>query len=115
MAKAKSEARPEGSSTTERRRPRAKNPEARLNQLAAYAIDLLEQRLIDGTASSQEVTQLLKYASPKYKLETELLKKQTELATAKTEQLQSQKRMDELYADAIKAMNSYRGQDEPDE
>ena len=111
MAKAKQE----GSSTTPRRRPRAKDPKARENQLIALAIDLVEQRLIDGTASSQETTHFLKLASQKYRLETELLEKQAVLATAKTEQLQSQKRVEELYANALQAMKSYSGQGDPDE
>ena len=46
MAKAKST----GSSTTRKMRP-ALTPEARENQLIALATDLVEQRLIDGTAS----------------------------------------------------------------
>ena len=34
----------------------ALTPEARENQLIALATDLVEQRLLDGTASSQETT-----------------------------------------------------------
>ena len=44
------------SSTTKRIRP-ALTPEARQNQLISLAIDLVEKRLIEGTASSQETTQ----------------------------------------------------------
>lgn len=43
------------SSNNQRIRP-ALTPEARENQLISLAIDLVEQRLIDGTASSQETT-----------------------------------------------------------
>lgn len=91
------------------RRPPAKTPEARENQLISLAIDLVEQRLIDGTASSQETTHFLKLASSKHRLEQKLLEKQVELATAKTEALQSQKRVEELYADALTAMKTYQG------
>lgn len=92
-----------------RRRPPAKSPEARENQLISLAIDLVEQRLIDGTASSQETTHFLKLASSKNRLELKLLEKEVELATAKTEQIQSQKRVEELYADALTAMKTYQG------
>ena len=110
MAKAKST----GSSTTRKIRP-ALTPEARENQLIALATDLVEQRLIDGTASSQETTHFLKLATTKARLEREILEKQKELIIAKTENLQSAKRMDEMYQEAIKAMSRYQGHGDPDE
>ena len=91
------------------------SPEARENQMISLAVDLVEQRLIDGTASSQETTHYLKLATKETRLKNELLEMQAQLAAAKKEQLQSQKRMEELYADAIKAMKNYSGQGEPDE
>lgn len=96
------------SSTKQSSRP-AISPEARENQLISLAVDLVEKRLLDGSASSQETTHFLKLATTKARLEKEILEKQKELITAKTEALQSQKRMEELYANAIKAMNSYNG------
>ena len=90
-------------------------PEARENQLISLAIDLVEQRLIDGTASSQETTHFLKLASTKARLENQILEKQKELISAKTEALQSAKRVEELYANALRAMQNYSGQGEPDE
>lgn len=95
--------------TTNRRRPPAKTPEARENQLIHLAIDLVEQRLIDGTASSQETTHFLKLASTKARIEKEILEKQKELITAKTEMFQSQKRVEEMYAEALNAMKVYSG------
>ena len=47
----------------------ALTPEARENQLISLAVDLVEQRLIDGTASSQETTHFLKLGSMKNRLE----------------------------------------------
>lgn len=101
-------------STSRKRRP-ALTPEAREGQLTALAIDLVEQRLIDGTASSQETTHFLKLASSKTRLEMRNLELQLELTKAKTEALQSQKRVEELYAEALKAMRNYNGQGDPDE
>lgn len=97
------------SSTTSKKRRPAISPEARENQLIALATDLVEQRLIDGTASSQETTHFLKLATTKSRLEKEILEKQKELITAKTEALQSAKKIEELYADAINAMRKYSG------
>ena len=105
---------PKSSGAMYNRRP-ALTPEADEGQMISLAMDLVRQRLVDGTASSQETTHFLKLASQKSRLENEILEMQKQLIVAKTEQLQSQKRMDELYADAIKAMKNYSGQGEPDE
>ena len=102
------------SSTTRKIRP-AINPEARENQLISLAIDLVEQRLIDGTASSQETTHFLKLGSSKAMLEKEKLAKENELLRAKTEALESQKEVEKLYKDALKAMREYSGNGDPDD
>lgn len=93
----------------------ALTPEAREDQLVSLAVDLIEQRLRDGTASSQETTTLLKLASRKSRVELELLEKQAELVKAKTENLRAQQHMDEMYAKAVSAMRSYSGVDLNDE
>jgi len=49
--------------------PPAKTPEARENQLVAMAVDLAEQQLLDGTATSQVITHFLKLGSTKEKIE----------------------------------------------
>lgn len=84
-------------------------PEGKENQMIMLAMDLVEQRLRDGTASSQETTHFLKLASRKSKIEEEILEKQKELICAKTEALQSAKRVEELYSNAISAMKRYSG------
>ena len=93
----------------------ALTPEARENQLISLAVDLVEKRLREGTASSQETTHFLKLASTKARLEKQILEKQAELITAKTESLQSQKKVEELYMNALNAMRNYSGQGETDE
>lgn len=90
-------------------------PEAREKQLIALAYDLVEQRLLDGTASSQETTHFLKMGSEKERRELEKLEEENKLLRAKTENLQSQKRVEELYADAIKAMRNYAGYGDQDD
>ena len=105
MAKVKSST-PHG--LPKQRRP-ALTPEARENQLISLAIDLVEQRLIDGTASSQETTHFLKLASTKAKIEKEILLEQKKLIAAKTESLESSKEMKSLYEEALNAMKRYSG------
>lgn len=103
-------------STTPRRASRpATTPEAKENQMISLAFDLVEQRLLDGTASSQETTHFLKLASAKARLEKEKLELENELIKAKTESLQSAKRIEELYADAINAMKRYSGHGDSDD
>lgn len=87
----------------------ALTPEARENQLIALAVDLVQQRLLDGSASSQETTHFLKLGSMKNQLEMEKLREENKLLKAKTESIQSAKRVEELYAEAINAMRRYSG------
>lgn len=96
-------------STKKRLRPAA-TPEARENQMIALAVDLAEKQLMEGTASSQVITHYLKLGSTKERIEKEILEKQKELIEAKTESLQSAKRVEELYTNALLAMKTYSGQ-----
>ena len=88
----------------------ALTPEARENQLIYLATDLAEKQLREGTASSQVITHYLKLGSTKERIEKEILEKQKELISAKTENLKSAKRVEDLYAKAIVAMRKYSGQ-----
>ena len=94
------------SEPAKRGRP-ALTPEAREGQLVALAVDLAEQQLRDGTASSQVITHYLKLGSTRAELEREKLRKENELLIAKTEAIQSAKRIEELYENALNAMKSY--------
>ena len=96
-------------SNSEKRIRPALTPEARENQLIALAVDLVQQRLLDGSASSQETTHFLKLGSMKNQLEMEKLREENKLLKAKTESIQSAKRVEELYAEAINAMRRYSG------
>ncbi len=100
-------------STTKKIRP-ALTPEARENQMIALAVDLAEKQLMEGTASSQVITHYLKLGSTKERIEKEILEKQKNLIEAKTQSLQSAKRVEELYAEALAAMRKYSGQEDED-
>ena len=98
----------------EKKRPPARAVEARENQMIDYAVSLAEKQLLEGTASSQVITHYLKLGSTKERLEKEKLIQENELLKAKTEALQSAKRIEELYEKAMNAMKSYRGETNDD-
>lgn len=90
-------------------RPPATTPEGREQQLIALAIDATEKRIRNGTATAQELVHFLKAASPSTKLERQILEYQKELIAAKIGEIESQKRTEELYMNALTAMRSYSG------
>lgn len=100
----------ETSKKRKRIRP-ALTPEAREDQLIALATNLAEKQLLEGTASSQVITHYLKMGSTKERIEREIMKEQREMIKAKTEALKSEKRVEELYAQALDAMRRYSGQE----
>lgn len=104
------------SKTGSRRKSRpALTPEARENQLIALAVDVAEEQLRNGTASSQVITHFLKLGTTRAELEKEKLVRENELLRAKSKALDSAEEIKVLYADALKAMRNYAGQGDPDE
>ena len=104
----------DSSQPTRKLRP-ALSPEARENQLISLAVDLAEKQLQEGTASSQVITHYLKLGTRKEQLDNEIKEMEKDMIKAKTEALRSQKRVEELYSEALKAMRNYSGQGDPDE
>ncbi len=96
---------------TDRLRP-ALSPEAQESRMISLAMDLAEKKLRDGTASSQLVLHFAKKGSIKERLEIDILEEQKKLVAAKTQNLESQQRMDEVYQDALKAFRGYSGQED---
>lgn len=104
-------------SPVERRNSKTKpalTPEGRENQLVAMAYDLAEKHLREGTATSQEICHFLRMGSPNTRLEQENLRLKQEKMQAEIEQIHSQKRIEELYANALSAMKSYGMHSEED-
>lgn len=93
-----------------RRRP-ATTPEARERQLVALAVDVAEKQLRDGTVSSTVLAQLIKLGTQRERLEQERLRRENLLLEAKVQSIDSSKRSEELYEQAINAMRMYAGQD----
>lgn len=90
----------------------ALTPEAREGQMIALTMDLVEQRLRDGTASSQETTHFLKLASERSQMEREMMRKQMELMEAKIQSLQTQEKMEGLLTNALEAFKRYSGHED---
>jgi len=97
------------STQPKRRRAPGKTIEARENQLISMSVDLAARQIRAGTASSQVITHFLKLGSTQALLEKEKLGKENQLLQAKAEALKSQKKLEEVYANALAAMRSYGG------
>lgn len=104
-----------GSSGSNNKARPSLSPENREGRMISLAMDLVEQRLLDGTASSQETVHFLRLGTAKAQLERVKLEKENELLVAKTDAIKSQERVEELYANALKAMQNYSGHGEPDD
>lgn len=95
-----------------RRQAPGKTIDARESQLISMAVDLAEKQIRAGTASSQVITHFLKLGSTQMLLEKSKLDKENKLLEAKTEAIHSQKKVEELYANALLAMKTYNGREE---
>lgn len=91
-----------------RRRP-ATSPEQREIQITDMAYDLAEEQIESGTASSQVLAHFLRMGSSRERLEQERMRHEVELMEVKKEQLEGQKRVEELYVGALEAMRGYSG------
>lgn len=89
--------------------------EERQAQMIMLAYNLVEQRLLDGTATSQETTHFLKLASAKEQLEIERQKQEIELAKAKVAALEAERSQEQLLKEALKAFTSYQGDDDDED
>ena len=89
----------------------ALTPEARENQMISLAMDLVEKRIREGTASSAETTHFLKLATSKTMLEKQKLEEENKLLRAKTEAINAAKDNEELYLEVLKAMKEYSGEE----
>lgn len=91
-----------------RMRP-AMTSEAREQQLIALAVDLVEKRLLEGTASAQETTHFLKLGTVKAQLDKEEQQARIDLMRAKQKAIESGELQEEFYSEVIKAVRSYQG------
>jgi hypothetical protein len=98
--------------STTRRRPPAMTPEARENQIINKALNEIERQIEAREASSQILSHYAKLGSTRERLEQERLLREVDLLERKASAMDSAKRIEELYDEAIAAMRSYGGQPE---
>ena len=89
------------------RRPPARTPEDRENQLIAMAFDVVEKKFQEGTASSQETVHFLRLGSSSEKLAQAYKAEEIKLLKIKSETFASQKRTEEMMVEALEAFKSY--------
>lgn len=91
----------------------ATTPQGRENQLIAAAYDLVEQRILDGTASATETTALLKLGSSRERLEQQRIRYENDLLVVKKEAMEAQKKSDALFQEAMDYFAAYTGNRPP--
>lgn len=94
--------------------PPATTLEGREDQLIAAAMDLVERRIHEGTASAQETVHFLRLGSVRNQLEQDKLRHENEVLQTRVKEMESRKSSEELYARALAAMRGYQGLDEPE-
>lgn len=90
----------------------ATTPEARENQLIALAEMRAEEQLRNGTAPASIICHFLQRGTQRERLERQKLEDEVKLLRAKKEAYDSAKRVEALYTNALKAMRSYKGEDD---
>ena len=89
--------------------PAACSQEEREIRCVGLAMDVAEQQLLNGTASSQVICHFLKLGTIKEQEEVEKLKRENELLEAKRKAYESAEDIKALYGEAIDAMKLYSG------
>lgn len=97
--------------------PPATTLEGREDQLIAAAMDLVERRIREGTASAQETVHFLKLGSVRNQLEQDKLRGENEVLKARVKEAESRRSGEDMYAKALAAFRGYSGQDplDPDD
>lgn len=94
------------------KQPTARTPEERENQLINKAYNLVEKRIDEGTASSQETSHFLKMGSSRARLEERRLEGEVRLIEAKTKALHEVSEFKVIVENAMTVMTRYQGKDE---
>lgn len=95
--------------------PRHRPPttaEAREKQLVGLAADLVEKKLRAGTATSQEITYLLKLGTVRETRERDRLEAEVKLLEARVAQMATSESSEQLYGEVLRAMTIYKGEED---
>ena len=95
--------------------PPALTIEARENQMISLADEEAERRIRSGKASDSLLLHYLKLGTSKNELEKEKLENENLLLKAKAASIEQQAKTEEMYANAIKAMQVYTGNGEDED
>lgn len=95
--------------TTKRVPTIARTPEAQENQMIALAMELAKKKMEDGTASSQIVVHFLQLGTEKARLERTKLESEARLAEAKADAMRSIQSSEQITQDALAAFRRYQG------
>lgn len=86
--------------------------EGRENELIALAYDAAEERIRNGTATSQEIVHFLRLGSAKERRAQEQMEADIALKQAKIKAIQESEHIEQIYNEAIAAMKKYSGGDD---
>ena len=92
-----------------RKRPPARTPEDRENQLMASAIDLVEKQIAEGTVSSQVLTHYIRMSSSRNRLEEQKLRLETERIRVQNDDILRAREREEDYDKVLIALRRYQG------
>nr|DAK41359.1 MAG TPA: hypothetical protein [Caudoviricetes sp.] len=95
--------------------PPGLQPDNRFQQIAALGLKRLEERLISGEATGQEIVYAIQFADPLRPLKKAKLKSENALLQSKKDAIDSAQKSEELYANAIAAMKQYQGRGDDDQ
>lgn len=98
-----------------KKRPPADTPQGREDQLISLAYDLVEQRLLDGTATAAETTLLIKAGTQREVLERQRIQNENLLLSARVEDIASGQRLEGLVGEALAAFRRYSPEGAPEE
>lgn len=89
--------------------PPARTIEERQNQMINLATNLAEKQLREGTASPLVIAHYLKLGTTNAVQERIRMEEEIKLLKAKTEQLETARKTEEMYEKVIKAFSIYSG------
>lgn len=98
-----------------RKRPPAKSPKGRENQLINLAYDQAELLLREGKAPAPVIVHFLKMGTERDKLELEKLRHESQYLEKKTEMVDQGERLEEMMTKATESMRTYQGNGDPED
>lgn len=84
-------------------------PQEQENRLIQLSMLRAQQQIMDGTASSQVLTQFLKLGSSRERLEKEKLEYERKLLEAKAQSIKDEKEIAEMHQNVIDSFKRYSG------